>query len=423
MAKYSKKERLIATFLSSFPILKELIKKIYILINYWIYKKKEKVYLYTDKIFLIDTFHLPNENDYFFGYYDKSPDNGEGSIVCNLSNRRTSKKPKSKDKIEIVLIDTLKHVSQIVGSSSSYTWQQGARCHWLTNNELIYNDFREGKYKAVIYSLTDKSEKKIFNYPVQDSFKTSYYLSINYERIMSLSPDYGYRNKPILPRNELNDLVHDGIWKIDYKSGTNILIHTLQSIVQCSFDKSFTECIHSVNHIMINSNGTGFIFIHRYYKGKRRYDRLLYSDFENLKVLVNENMVSHCCWVDENTILGYFRYNGKNGYYYCNVHSGEITPCSTMTNTNVGDGHPSSFGDWIVFDSYPDKSRMQHLYLYNRVQDKIFHLLEVFHGLNYFGESRCDLHPRFSKDGKKIFFDTVYTGKRTLCFIDIENIV
>ena len=105
-----------------------------------------------------------------------------------------------------------------------------------------------------------------------------------------------------------------------------------------------------------------------------------------------------------------FRYQSKNGYYYCDIQTGIITPCLTMTNLNLGDGHPSCYGDWVVFDSYPDKSRMQHLLLYNKKRDEIFPLLEVYQSVDYMGECRCDLHPRFSQDGRFIFFDTVFTG-------------
>ena len=89
----------------------------------------------------------------------------------------------------------------------------------------------------------------------------------------------------------------------------------------------------------------------------------------------------------------------------------------------TGDGHPTVYGEWIAFDTYPDKSRMQHLYLYHIKTCELFPLLELYHGLKYTGECRCDLHPRFSKDGRYVFFDTVYLGKRTLCYIDISRIV
>lgn len=46
---------------------------------------------------------------------------------------------------------------------------------------------------------------------------------------------------------------------------------------------------------------------------------------------------------------------------------------------------------------------MQHLYLYHIKTCELFPLLELYHGLKYTGECRCDLHPRFSKDGRYVF--------------------
>lgn len=50
-------------------------------------------------------------------------------------------------------------------------------------------------------------------------------------------------------------------------------------------------------------------------------------------------------------------------------------------------------------------------------------LLEVKHGLKFQGEGRCDLHPRFSQDGKYISFDSVMTGKRRQYYVDVSDIV
>ena len=131
-------------------------------------------------------------------------------------------------------------------------------------------------------------ERKIvrwFDYPVQEARGTNYFLSINYRRIMYLRPDYGYRNLPLPTLDEMRDLAHDGIWMVEYDTGDSILLHSLQEIVQCEFKDIFSSCLHKVNHVMINKSGAGFIFIHRYYHGKRRFDRLFYSDFKSLKVV------------------------------------------------------------------------------------------------------------------------------------------
>ena len=50
--------------------------------------------------------------------------------------------------------------------------------------------------------------------------------------------------------------------------------------------------------------------------------------------------------------------------------------------------------------------------------------LGYFHSpKEYAGEWRCDLHPRFSPDGRKVTIDSPHTGGRQIYLIDISGIV
>lgn len=65
---------------------------------------------------------------------------------------------------------------------------------------------------------------------------------------------------------------------------------------------------------------------------------------------------------------------------------------------------------------------MQYLFLVNWKTDKKEKLGEFFHEFKYKQECQCDLNPRLSLDGTKVFFDTVHDGKRKLCMMDIKDI-
>lgn len=421
MARFTQKERFLASFLSSFPKLKGKIKVLYIRVNSIIYRKNYKQRLHISQIKKINLIEpLSPSNETFFGYYDKSPENKIGDVIFNETTAPTSKNPTSNKEIWIKIVNLISHNIEIAGDSFSYNWQQGCRAQWINDDLLIYNIFDQRRYKAIVVNPRTHNVHRTYDYPIQDGYKMQYYLSINYERIMALRPDYGYRNNPLLTETELRSTNNDGIWKVDYQTGAALLILDLNTITAISPKSIFATSLHKVNHIMISPNGEQFIFIHRWYEGKIRHDRLMLYDFKTLRVIADENMVSHMCWINDHTLFGYLRHDAKDGFFFIDIHSMTFTPCNALNKLGNGDGHPSCHDEWIVVDTYPDKSRMQHLFLYNFKTNKIYQILEVYQNVKFQGESRCDLHPRFSPHGNRIYFDTVYTGKRRLAFIDID---
>jgi Tol biopolymer transport system component len=175
---------------------------------------------------------------------------------------------------------------------------------------------------------------------------------------------------------------------------------------------------------MISPNGHTFIFLHRYFVGKRKFDRLFlaWSNKKQLTILSNHQMISHCFWIDDNTLISYMRGpSGKDGYYIIRTDSGEISSYSNGTLDSMGDGHPHAHGNWFITDTYPDKSRMQHLMRASLIDGQVEELGQFFQDLKFGGETRCDLHPRVSPDGTKVFFDSVFNGKRKLCMLDLRS--
>lgn len=407
---------MVASILSAAPGVKKIIKRLYVTMNAVIYNKGVDHQVFDERIADIK---IPSkEKETFGGYYDR-PNINHDRVIMHRSTSDTSRKPSPESSIQLLIKDLKTGKETIIGETRCYNWQQGCRPQWLTDDLIIYNTFTEGEYRACVFSLSEEDTVKTFSYPVQDAFGTEFFLSIDYSSLQRLNPDYCYRNT--LPK--VKGMEDNGIWKTDFETRKTVLLHSLASLTDCGHQDIFDHCQHTANHVMISPDGKSFIFIHRYFQGKRRFDRLMLSDFQQLKVLVNEGMVSHCHWIDNERIIGFFRYQGIDGFYICNISDGSIIPCQEMNSVAFGDGHPACHGDWIVFDTYPDKSRMQHLFLFNLSTRQIIPLLEVYQGLKYMGESRCDLHPRFSDDGSHISFDSVFQGKRTQCIINISNIV
>ena len=300
MAGFSAKERFIAKMLSAFPGVKQAVKKAYITVNALLYKKN-----YIEKVFVegscIDTIYKGSEES-FFGYYDKCPENSKGDVIVHLTDYNTLNNPSASHSIKIAIVHSDGR-QEVIGETFSYNWQQGARAMWLTDDLVLYNAFEEGKYVARVYSMREKKVIKTFNCPVQEARGIDYFLSINYRRIMAVRPDYGYRNMSPLNEAELKGFDNAGILKVDYASGATSILHSMEEIVAVQHKDIFNSCVHVVNHLMLSPLGTGFVFVHRYYEGKRRHDRLMYSDGKSLKCVLADDMVSHYCCIMEMVIL------------------------------------------------------------------------------------------------------------------------
>ena len=411
-------ERAIARILSKFPVIKSSSKFVY---SRLVYLRNKKNYQYKTPYALTEVGASKHES--FFGYYDKSPVSDDGFILFHVVHQDSRKKPSTDQSVLVSLVapGIAEPVLQV--ETWAFNWQQGARPHWLTDDLFIFNDFdqQDHRYVARVYSKTSLDEVKRFELPVQDSFGTDYFLSLNCQRLMALRPDYGYRNLPSLSVAELADHEHDGIWRVDYSTGEQRLLVSLECVCAIEAKDVFDRALHKLNHVMISPSGDRFIFIHRYLLGKQRFDRLFLANAQTgeLTLLANFGMVSHCFWADDNTVLGYLRGpDDKDAYWMIDIDSGSFDCFSVLDK--FGDGHPHVSGDWFVTDTYPDKSRMQCLLLCNRKTGEVRELGEFYHGFEYAGETRCDLHPRLSPDGGSVFFDSVFDGSRKLYKLDLK---
>jgi len=424
---YNPLEKNIAKILSKFPGIKNNVKRIYQSVNFIIHKKKYNHKTdYTIKKISIDK----KDSESFFGYYDKSPINisNEYIIFHSLDSDRikTTNNPNKKKYLNIVLYNIKENNYKIIDKSYSYNWQQGTKLQWLDENRFIYNVFENGEYLSKIYNIIEeKIETNTVKEPIYDCYKNEYALTLNFERLMALRPDYGYRNKEKTNFN-ISEIKNDGIYYIDLKNdkeNNKRLIISIDLIKNHHKQKSMENAKHKFNHIMISPDGKKFIFMHRWIKSTgERYDSLFLSDIDgkNLKVISDNDMVSHCCWDGNNTVVGYYRDKKLNGdkFYSYDLKTEEISILSKKLDS-FGDGHPSFYKNKMLFDTYPDRSRMQHIYIYDKKNNEVRNIASFFQSIKYFGETRCDLHPRWSFDGQKIFFDSVHEGKRNLYMMEI----
>ena len=418
MSQYSGFERKIAFVLTQFPGLKLAIKKVYQRLNYMRYKK--------DFNFKSDydlTKITYDDKESFFGYYDKSPMNSSNEyIIFQSSNVDTKKLPDSNIAVDMVVYDIKNDSYEVVDKSYTYNWQQGTKLMWVGEFEFIFNSYNKEKnsYISKIYNIKTKEFKQI-DFPIYDCFKKKYAISLNFDRLNIGRGDYSYSN-----RNATIDWSNnsdDGLYYIDLETGSSELIISIDDIVKFNYKDTMQDAKHKFNHIMISPNGERVMFMHRWFTtDNRRYDTLLVCNINgtDMKIVADDDMVSHCYWYDNQNIFAYLRdKNMGDNYYKIDIESSKKHTIGEGVIDRFGDGHPSVYGSKILFDTYPDKSRMKKLFLYDIEDNKLNSLGEFLESFDFYAETRCDLHPRFSIDGKKVFFDSVHEGKRELYMMDI----
>lgn len=413
MKNYSSLERVFARKIGRFPRLKSILKRAYQYINYVFHKPAYRV----KSDYSIREVSAGIDRPTFFGYYDKSPISEDKKyVLTHAFQGNTTRRPTAGEQVDIMAVDRKSGRPMQVSTSNAFNWQQGARLQWVDSSRYAYNDLADddSSYVTRLVSV-EGGKERTYDAPIQDGWKDEYFLSLNYRRLRAVRPDYGYFSLPPSTDEELQRLQDDGLWSVSYKTGEKTLIYSLEEICALDPDASFQGATHYVNHAMISSNGEQFVFLHRYLHNGQRFDRLLLGDpaGNKLHVLGDHDMVSHYCWVDAETILGYMRGpNGHDGYYRVDVQTRHMTPAFSGSLDGYGDGHPHVQGERLVTDTYPDKGRTQRLLLCNLKSGSIQEIAALHHGLQYDAEARCDLHPRLSPDGETVFFDSVFDGTR-----------
>ncbi len=361
--------------------------------------------------------------EYFFGYYDKSPWCKTGKYILALRAKNTNRNPKKDEDADIGIIDTKDNYNFInLRKTKAWNLQQGCMFQWLGpdfDTKIIYNDIIENEYVSVIYNI-DTEETRVLKRPVysisRDGKKA---LSLNFSRLHRLRPGYGYSSL----EDETEDIPipsDDGIWLIDIEKNRYKLLISIGDIASINWNSDMGSGHHWFNHLEMNPDGKRFSFLHRWESKGRRCSRLFTADIEgkNIYCIVDDRMISHCCWKNSRQILSWARVAGSGEHYYLFT---DLEKKFEIIGEGIlnEDGHPSYSpeGRYILTDTYPDKSRLRRLIIYDTKTNRQHELGKYLAPFKYDFEYRCDLHPRWSRDGKLICFDSTHEGNRRMYIV------
>lgn len=372
----------------------------------------------------------PNDGKhYWFGYYDVCPWNRKQNRLLGLRTDFMDHSPRGDEAAEIVLIDPdqPENLHQI-GRTLAWNWQMSSRLQWLPDHpdtRVFHNDRRDGRFVGVVRDLETGCERILPQaiYAISRSGKRG--ATLNFSRLHDHRPGYGYHglNDPGADETAPED---DGVFVVDMDTGKSELIVSYPQLIACGHTDAMDGNKHWVNHIFWGPDDRRVLFFHRWRDPEGNCTtRIMTCDPNgNNLTCLGKGFCSHYDWQHPNEILIYAGLiDGKADYYMLRDPSGDVRPLKE--NRFDCDGHCTWSPDkkWMLSDTYPKgPDREYSLFIYNPVRDERITVATLNHPKNLPADCRCDLHPRWSRDGKMICFDAAPTGYRQMFIANLREL-
>jgi hypothetical protein len=340
------------------------------------------------------------------------------------------RQPGPDDAITLGMVD-LKSGNEwhVLDWTKTWCWQQGCMLQWLgsaPDKEVVYNVHDRGEAVAVVRDVHGNRVRQLPRPIYALSADGKQAVSLDFARLHRLRPGYGYA---FCKEQYADDPAPEklGVWWMDMATGKNELVVTLKQLAANKPDGRSQGAHHWVNHLLFNPGGTRFVFLHRWRVGEKPWSTRVYTakpDGTDLRLHLDTGMASHFDWRDDHTLLFWAKTpTAGNKFCLIDTRSDEVTVIGDGVLTR--DGHCSYSPDrkWVLNDTYPDKDRMQWLMLYDPKTGRRYDLNKFHSPKQFTGPVRCDLHPRWNRDGTHVCIDGCHDQQRQVYVLDVSEVV
>ncbi|MEX0775093.1 MAG: hypothetical protein WD042_05190 [Phycisphaeraceae bacterium] len=395
----------------------------------------------------------PTDAHYFFGYYDKTPWDASGRYVLACRIGFADRQPLAGEELTLGMIDLATTQNATDGGrfieldrTSAWSWQQGTMFQWLGpagDRQVIYNRIVAGRPVGIIRDVFT-GQTQTLPMPIytltRDGRRA---VSLDFGRLHRLRPGYGYASVAERNPDELAP-ADNGVFVFDLPTQPRIgvtglhqadqprLIASLAQLAQIQPREEMRNVPHWVNHLQIDPTGTWAAFLHRWpCQGNPNFRTRLMcirldgsSSGGDLRLVCDTPMFSHYDWRDDHTILAYAADpDGKRAFHLIDIHSGAMQSIGDDVLPQT-DGHCSYSPDrnWILNDTYPDRERLITLMLYRPADQRRVDLARIYSSAVSNWAYRCDLHPRWNRDGTQICIDANFENTRGVYILDVTSI-
>lgn len=375
----------------------------------------------------------PQGRHCFYGYYDNPAFSFDGTRhLCHIVPFY-DRLPTKEDVAQLAVIDIATGGLEAFADTRAWNFQQGSMLQWHPDRDgvVLYNDWREGGYVCVERDIAAGTERLLERPVANVAQRGGMALSVNFDRMFDFRPGYGYcqRRDPWYGVKVPDD---DGVWLMSLATGRAELIipYTAMLDLLGPPDDDPDPKI-AVNHINFNTDGSRFVFLVRNFPGPGRdgwRTAIVTADTDgSMYPLAGWGYASHYHWRDRDVVAFHSQGAelgdlGKQLYELTDrTHEGRAIDPSFF----VLDGHNSYSPDrnWMLYDRYPTGDETRELYLYD-LQNRRGYTLGAYYAPDAIGgDIRCDLHPRWARDGRSISFDSIHEGYRGIYRMDLTPLI
>jgi len=369
---------------------------------------------------------------HFFGYYEKTPWDATGRFLLALEVDCEGRPNTADDVARVCLIDLdVDNPLQVVGETRAWCWQQGCMLRWLPSHpkDRIIHNARDGARLMSVVADVRTGDTYRLPLPVYAvSPDGRWAVTTNFARINRTRPGYGYRGVPDPTEGDLCP-ADDGVVWMDLRSGEHRMIATFAEIAALAPNPAADGAEQWVNHLQINPDGSRIAVLHRWRtpgtSGLNTRLVTMNPDGSDPLLVVGGPAFSHYDWFDTDHILAWSRHPDAeaDSFVLITDGSGEMDVVAPRLLTKNGHCSFSPDRRWLLTDTYPDADRQQTLILYRWPDGPRVDIGRFYLSPELTGEFRCDLHPRWNRDGTQVCIDSAHEGTRQVYVLDVSEIV
>ncbi len=373
---------------------------------------------------------------HWFGYYDKFQTSPNDRQLLTAAVKFEGRTPLPTDTLDIKVINLSNQQQEVIGTTSAWSWQQGCMLQWIPNStsEVIWNVRAKNGYSAKVYHIETEESRLLPKavYTLSNDGKEA--LCLDFARVQSIRPGYGYVGIQDTNFDELAPS-NSGIWKMNLKTGKTDLIISINQIAKIPWPDLGDELIgakHYFNHLSFSPSDKRILFFHRCrikgtepgdWSGIRTRMFTANADGSDIYLLDKYGKTSHFAWKNDTEILA-FAYHPSYGrtYYLFEDKTSHAIPF--LNNVMPLNGHQTYIknGEFLLNDS--NWKKPQPLFLVHVPTGRRYELGSYPAPTDtYFGEWRCDLHPRINRQHNQVIFDSPHQNGRQQYVISIDGLV